>query len=117
MLLLPSSVPCVSVVWGCLVYCCSVTRYADLVIGMLCPPSSQVMQPPPPPLRALAPGLLVGWLMVFGLLDWLLGSLVGCWCMGFVTAEFGWLVGWLHGCMVRCLLGSCWGVCTRDVGL
>ena len=43
-----------------------------LVCGMLCPPSSQVMQPPPPPLCALVPGFLVGWLLVFGLLGWLL---------------------------------------------
>ena len=35
MLLLPSSLPCVSMVWGCLVYCCSVRSYAVLVIGWL----------------------------------------------------------------------------------
>ena len=76
------------------------------VSGMLCPPCSQVMQPPPPPC-ALVPGLLVGWLLVFGLLGWLLRWLVGCWFIGSGTAEFGWLVGWLVGW----LLASCWGVC------
>ena len=55
----------------------------------------------PPPLCALVPGLLVGWLLVFGLLDWLLG-----W-----TAQFGWLVGWLVGYVVGWLWASCWGVC------
>ena len=58
-----------------------------LVSGMLCPPSSQVLQPPP--LRALVPGLLVGRLLVFMLLGWLWGSLLGCWLMGCWTAEFG----------------------------
>ena len=63
-----------------------------LVCSMLCPPSSQVMQTPP--LCALVRGSLVGWQLVFGLLGWLLGSLVGCWWMGSWTAEFGF---------VRCL--------------
>ena len=39
------------------------------VSGMLCPPSSQVMESRHP--CALLPGLLVGWLPVFGLIGWL----------------------------------------------
>ena len=89
MLLLPSSLPCVSVVWGCLVYRSPlpsippplppslpswVLHCAVRVSSMLCPPSSEVMESPPPPRCALVPGLLVGWLLVFGLLGWLL-----CW--------------------------------------
>ena len=74
------------------------------VTGMLCPPSSHVMEPPPPPC-ALVPGLLFGWLLVFGLLGWLLRWLVGCWLIGSGTAEFGWLVGWLVCWLVRWLVG------------
>ena len=85
-----------------------------MVSGMVCPTSSQILQPPPP-LCEPVPGLLVGWLLVFGLLGWLLGLLVGCWWMGSSTAEFGWLVGRLVVCMVGCLLASCWGVCTGAV--
>ena len=69
MVLLPSSLLGVSVVWGCLWYCCSVRSCPVLVSGTLCPPSSRVMQPPPPPsLCALVPGFWVGWLLIFGLL-------------------------------------------------
>ena len=111
MLLLPSSLPCVCVVWGCIVYCCSAKSCAVLVSGMLCPPSSQVMQPPPPPC-ALVPGLLVGWLLVFGLFGWLLGSLVGCWQMGFGQLSLaGWLVGWFVAWFVVCCLFA--GVCAE----
>ena len=38
-----------------------------LVSGVVCPPSLQDMESPPP-LCALVSGLLVGWLLVFGLL-------------------------------------------------
>ena len=72
----------------------------------------------PPPLCALVPGLLVGWLLVFGLLGWLLGWLVSCW-----TVEFGWLVGRLVAWLVAWLVG-CWlvagvyvCVCTDAVAL
>ena len=107
----------VFVVWGCLVHCCSVKSCAVRVSGMLCLPSSQFMHPPP--LCALVLGLLVGWLLTFGLLGWLLRWLVGCWLIGSCTAEFGWLVGWLVclfvcwlvGLLVGWLLASCWGVC------
>ena len=76
MLLLPSSLPCVSVAWGCLVYCCSVTSCAVLVSGMLCPVSSEVMQPPPPP--AVCTGTwLVGWLAVGFRVSWLVVGFVG----------------------------------------
>ena len=66
---------------------------------------------PPPPLCALVLGLLVGRLLVFGLLGWLLRWLVGCWLIGSGTAEFGWLVGWFVGWLVGwlvCWLVGCW---------
>ena len=80
----------------------------------------------PPPLCMCAPvlGLLVVVLLVFGLLGWLLGLLVGCW-----TADFGWLgrrwVGWLVSCLVGCWLVDrvyvcvcvCVCVCTGVVAL
>ena len=98
MLLLPSSLPCWCVVWGCLVY----TALSPLLLGHATPP----------------PPVCTGtWLLVFGLLGWLLGSLVGCWWMGSWAAEFGLFFVWLVGCMVRCLLASCWGVCTGAVAL
>ena len=83
MLLLPSSPPCVSVVWGCRVYGCTVKSYVVSVTGMLCP-LLRGYGTPPSCVCALVAGLLVGWLLVFGLLGWLLGWLVGC-----LTAELG----------------------------
>ena len=94
MLLLPSSLPCVYVVWGCPVYTfplptippplpppppswvmhCATVR----VSAMLCPPSSQVLQPPP--LRVhwyLTLTWLVGWLAVGFQVAWLVVALVG----------------------------------------
>ena len=60
----------VSVVWGCLVHCCSVMSCAVRVSGMLCPPSSQFMQPPPP---------CVHWCLACWLVGcWFSGCLVGC---------------------------------------
>ena len=120
-LLLPSSPPCVSLVWDCLVYrpplttidpplpppppppaglflCCVGERYA---LSPLLPGYGI-----PPPLCALVPPLLVGWPLVFGLLCWLLGWLVGCW-----TVESSWLIGWLVGWLVAWLLAwlvGCW---------
>ena len=99
MLLLPSSPPCVSVVWGCLVYYCSVKSCAVWVSGMLCPPSSQVMAPLPPCVHWYLPCWLVGC--------WFSGCLVGCWVCWLVVGQLslagwlvGWLVGWLRGGMV-----------------
>ena len=74
------------------------------VSRMLCPPSSQVLQPPSP-LCALVLSLLVGWLLVFGLLGWLLRWLVGCWLIGTGTAQFDWLVPWLVGWLVGLFVG------------
>ena len=127
MLLVPSSLPRVSVAWGCLVYrspfspsllsClppppswvmhCAVVR----VSGMLCHPSSQVMETPPR-VHWYLPSLLVGWLLVFGLLGWLLGLLVGCWLIGFGTPEFAWLIGWLVGWFIGWLVVAVWCCCT-----
>ena len=95
------------------------------VTGMLSPPLLPgSATPPPPPPCALVLGLLVGWLLVFGLVGWLLRWLVGCWLISSGTAEFGslvrWLVGLLVGLLVGWLLASCWGVgvcivCTHAV--
>ena len=129
MLLLPSSLPCVSVVWGCLVYrfplptippplpppswvvhCAAVG-----VSGMLCPPSSQVLQPPPPPVHWYIACWFVCCWFSGCLVGCCVGWLVGCWLIGFGTAQFGWLVGWLVGWLIGLLVGwllaSCWGVC------
>ena len=113
MLLLPSSLPCVSVVWGCLVYRFPLPtippsswvmhRAAVRVSGMLCSPSSQVLQPPPPPVCTGT--WLVGWLAVGFRVAWLVVALVGwllvdwfwhsrVWLVGGVV---GWLVGWFVG--------------------
>ena len=128
MLLLPSSLPCVSVGWGCLVYMFPLPTIppplpppppswvmhcvAVRVSGMLCPPSSQVLQPPPPPVCTGT--WLVGWLAVGFRVAWLVVALVGwLWLIGSGTTEFGWLVGLLVGWLV-CWLVGCWlfaGVC------
>ena len=81
-----------------------------LVSGMLCPPCSQVMQSPPPPV--CTDTWLVGWLAIGFEVAWLVVALVG-WLVvgGWVLGQLS-LAGWLVGCMVRCLLASCWGVCT-----
>ena len=73
--------------------------------SVLCfvPPPPRLWNPPP---CALVPDLLVGWLLGFGLLDWLLRWLVGYWLIGSGTGEFGWLLGWLVGWLVACLVGS-----------
>ena len=90
---------------------CSVLLCGSVVC--FAPPPSRFWNPPPP--CALLPGLLVGWLSVFGFLGWLLRWLVGCWLIGSSVAKFGWLVGWfvgwLVGSLVGWLLASCWGVC------
>ena len=136
MLLLPSSLPCVSVVWGCLLYRSPLPTIpppfppppARLCTVLLCgsvvcfvPPPRKLWNPHLP--CALVPGLLVGWLLVFGLLGWLLCWLVGCWLLGSGTAGFGWLAGWLLGwlvcwlvsSLVGRLLASFWGVCVCSV--
>ena len=123
MLLIPSFPPCVSMVWGCLLYRSNLPTIvpplaapphpswdmhcAVWVSGMLCAPSSQGMESPPA-LRPFVLGLLVGWLLVVGLLGWLLGWLVGCWLIGSWTTEFWWLVGLLVGGWLVAWLVGCW---------
>ena len=65
-------------------------------------PFSQAMDPPPPPCVVL-PGLLVGWLLIFG---W-----VCCWLVGWWRLH-GWLgfVGWL-GEVYVCLHMCCSMLC------
>ena len=72
MLLHPSSLLGVPVVWDRLLYCCAIRSCAVWVGGMLCPLSSQVMEFPPHPhvcsgtwlVGSLAVGFRVAWLIV-----------------------------------------------------
>ena len=88
MLLLLSSLPCVSVAWGCLVFKSPlptippplphpplswVMHCVVRVSGMLCPPSFQVMDSPP----VCTGTWLVGWLAVGFRVAWLVVVLVG----------------------------------------
>ena len=103
-----------------------------LVSGMLCPPSSPVMQPPSPCVHwylacwlvgcwfsGCLVGCCVGWLVVGGwvlgqlslaggLVGWLVAWFVVCWLVAGVCAQVLWHCRccWM-GCMCVCCLDTC----------
>ena len=74
--------------------------------GMLCPPSSQVMDSP-----SCVQCYLACWVPAC----WFSGCLDGCWLIGLWAAELGSLVCWLVGFLVVGSLVGCTCVCIGAV--
>ena len=102
MLLFPSSLLCVPLVWNYVLY---LVRSGVVLCGFV------VCFAPPPLLSGYGMPLCAEWYVACGFIGyWFSGCLVVCWLLGLWAAKFGRLVDWLVGCLVGWLLARCSGL-------